>query len=157
MTKLRFFWIFLVEWSKTLWVWIENFNFSKWILACDLYSLTCGVLFGELILNSTCYSTKSYASLGDVYVYVTANSRLGSLFRMFEAENPKKSFTINVNITMNPKKWVISRKHCWKKLCIQCNISNKRFRWKLCHKLWFAYMVNIKLIISNNEIMYNNI
>ena len=76
LTNSRFFCIFLVEWSKILWVWIENFNFSKWILACDLYSLTCGVLFGQLILNSTCYSTKSYASLGDVYVYVTANSRL---------------------------------------------------------------------------------
>ena len=48
-------------------------------------------------MNSTCYSTKSYASLGDVYVYVTANSRLGSLFRMLESKNLRKSFTINVN------------------------------------------------------------
>ena len=46
------------------------------ISACDLYSLTCGVLFGELTLNSTCYDTKSYSSLNDVYVYVTANTRL---------------------------------------------------------------------------------
>lgn len=40
---------------------------------CDLYSLSCGVLSGQLTLNSTCYGTKSYSSLTDVYVYVTAN------------------------------------------------------------------------------------
>ena len=54
-------------------VWIKLYDN---ILACDLYSLTCGVLFGELTLNSSCYDTKSYSALNDVYAYVTANTRL---------------------------------------------------------------------------------
>ena len=52
--------------------------------ACDLFSLRCGVLTGEIVLNQTCFQMKSYmasiagdATNSDVYVYVTSNSSLG--------------------------------------------------------------------------------
>ena len=57
--------------------------FNKWqhgsntISACDLYSLSCGVLFGDLTVKSSCYDTKSYSGLNDVYVYVSADTRFG--------------------------------------------------------------------------------
>ena len=48
--------------------------------ACDLFSLKCGVLTGEIILNSTCLDTKSYMkdnNTDEVFVYVSSEASLG--------------------------------------------------------------------------------
>ena len=50
---------------------------NDFISACDLYSLTCGVLYGDLTVKSSCYDTKSYSELNDIYVYVSADTRFG--------------------------------------------------------------------------------
>ena len=58
---------------------LNSFLFQK-ILACDMFSLKCGVLTAEIILNSTCFETKSYMGkniANEVYVYVTSSSSLG--------------------------------------------------------------------------------
>ena len=48
--------------------------------ACDLFSLQCGVLTGEIILNSTCLDTKSYIkdnTTDGVFVYISSDASLG--------------------------------------------------------------------------------
>ena len=52
-------------------------NCLKENLACDLFSLRCGVLTAEIILNSTCFETRSYMgnkNPNEVYVYVNSSS-----------------------------------------------------------------------------------
>ena len=53
---------------------------TKIFLACDLFSLRCGVLNAEIILNSTCFDTKSYmlnTNPNEIYVHVNSSSSLG--------------------------------------------------------------------------------
>ena len=48
--------------------------------ACDLFSLNCGVLTGEIMLNSTCLDTKSYMqdnNTDEVFVYISSDASLG--------------------------------------------------------------------------------
>ena len=52
-------------------------------LACDLFSLRCGVLTAEIILNSTCFETRYYmgnSNANEVYVYVDSSSSWGIEF-----------------------------------------------------------------------------
>ena len=52
-------------------LWFNKFS------ACDLFSLRCGVLTAEIILNSTCFETKSYMennNANEVYVYIDSSS-----------------------------------------------------------------------------------
>ena len=52
-------------------------------LACDLFSLRCGVLSAEIILNSTCFETRSYMennNANEIFVYVDSSSSKGISF-----------------------------------------------------------------------------
>ena len=74
MTKIKLLRVILTRAvsNKTL----NSFLFQK-ILACDLFSLRCGVLTAEIILNSTCFETRSYMgnnNANEVYVYVDSSS-----------------------------------------------------------------------------------
>ena len=49
----------------------------KKTLACDLFSLTCGVLVGEITLNEDCFASKlPMVSAEDVFIQVTSNPSL---------------------------------------------------------------------------------
>ena len=55
----------------------HNSIFLNLFSACDLFSLRCGVLTAEIILNSTCFETRSYMennNANEVYVYVGSSS-----------------------------------------------------------------------------------
>ena len=55
---------------------LNKFLFDK-CLACDLFSLRCGVLSAEIILNSTCFETRSYMgnnNANEIFVYVDSSS-----------------------------------------------------------------------------------
>ena len=57
-----------------------NAFLSNKFLACDLFSLRCGDFTGEIILNSTCFDTRSYMgnnNPNEIYVYVDSSSSKG--------------------------------------------------------------------------------
>ena len=44
------------------------------ISACDLFSLTCGMLVGEITLNEDCFKSKfPSSSAEDMFIQVTSN------------------------------------------------------------------------------------
>ena len=48
-------------------------HFDTDILDCELFSLNCGFLTADVIVNRTCYETKSYSTFENVFVQVTSS------------------------------------------------------------------------------------
>ena len=60
-----------------------KFKEFKQFSACDLFSLTCGVLTGVITLDTTCLISKYYMQEetdDEIYLYVNADPSKGNLF-----------------------------------------------------------------------------
>ena len=47
-------------------------------LDCELFSLNCGIATADVIVNRTCYDTKSYSTFENVFLQVTSSLVLQS-------------------------------------------------------------------------------
>ena len=47
---------------------------------CELFSFNCGIATADVIVNRTCYETKSYSTFENVYIQINSSLDLSLVF-----------------------------------------------------------------------------